>query len=221
MAKTKSKKGFFISLEGPDGCGKSTQARLLADWLREEGFDVVHTREPGGGALSEALRRIILDPQHQISPLAELFLYEASRAQHTDEIIRPALEAGKVVVSERYTDATLAYQGFGRRLDLESIRELNEVATGGLAPDLTVVLDIPVEEGLRRARRIKENGSGDRLEREKYSFHARVREGYFAIARREPRRVRIVSAKGGIEEVRERVRREIGIKLKARKRSRT
>ncbi len=194
--------GFFVTLEGPDGCGKSTQAVLLKKRLVESGQKVVHTREPGGTSLAENLRKILLHPEQKIFPLAELLLYESIRAQHTDEVILPALKRGEVVLCERYTDATLAYQGYGRGLSLEIIRTLNKIATKGVSPHLTLVLDIPVSQGLKRARKLQEDGKkGDRLEREGLSFHTRVREGYLAIAQKEPKRVRIISAEGSVEGV--------------------
>jgi len=173
--------GRFIVLEGPDKCGKSTQARLLLRHLRRSGIRCLHTREPGGTGLAEAIRDVLLDPCRQVTPLAELFLYEASRAQHTREKILPALERGCWVLSERYSLATLAYQGYARCLPLPMIRTLDRIATGGLKPDLTVVLDIPESEFTSRDRRRRL----DRLERESRSFRKRVREGYRRLARLE------------------------------------
>lgn len=230
------KKRFFITLEGPDGCGKTTQSILLAAYFRKKGFDVVHTREPGGTSFAENLRRILLDPKHKILPMAELLLYEASRAQHTDEIIRPALGKGKVVICERYTDATCAYQGYGRKIDLCAIEQLNKIATSGLLPDLTILLDIPVSEGLKRARgerslgrrREKREGedrrksarqtdgkweNGDRLEQENSAFHNRVRKGYFALAKKEPERIKIVYADGTIKQIHKRICEEVTKRL--------
>lgn len=196
------KKGFFITLEGPDGCGKSTQAVLLKKRLVESGRKVVHTREPGGTSLAENLRKILLHPEQKIFPLAELLLYESIRAQHTEEVILPALKKGKVVICERYADATLAYQGYGRGLPLETILTLNKIATKGLNPQTTLLLDILVHQGLKRARKLQKDGKkGDRLEREGLRFHTRVRKGYLAIARKEPKRIRIISAEGSIEQV--------------------
>jgi dTMP kinase len=170
-------------LEGPDRSGKSTQARRLAGALRRAGRRVVHTREPGGTAFAEAIRSLLLDPRQRVHPLAELLLYEAARAQHTGEVIRPALRRGDVVVSERYTMATLAYQGVARGLPLPLIRRLNRVATGGLEPDLTLVLDMPDREFSRRGA-----GRGrDRLEAEGARFRAKVRSGYLRLARTERR----------------------------------
>lgn len=179
MARTR---GAFIVLEGPDRSGKSTQAALLVRALRERGLEVVHTREPGGTGFAEAIRKVVLDPKHKVSPLAELLLYEAARAQHTDELLRPALEAGSVVICERFTLATLVYQGAGRALPEALIRRLNRIATGGTSPDLTLVLDVPDREfHKRRTRR------ADRLELESRDFRDRVREAYRRLAKSEPR----------------------------------
>ncbi len=176
--------GLFIVLEGPDKSGKSTQAERLVAHLREKGLKVLHTREPGGTALAEEIRRILLNPKHVVEPMAELLLYEAARAQHTREKLTPALRAGATVVSERYTLATLVYQGFGRGIPLHLIRRLNEIASEGLKPHLTFILDIPDREFGSRHRRLH-----DRLERESSAFRRRLRRGYRELARREPRSV--------------------------------
>lgn len=193
------KQGFFVTLEGGEGSGKSTQARLLVQSLRRAGRRVVHTREPGGTTIAEAVRRVLLRPGGRVAPMTELLLYEAARAQHVAEIIRPALDRGRVVVCERYTDATTAYQGYGRGLDRRQIARLNETATGGLTPDLTFLLDVPVDRGLRAARSLSKTISkggrrlaGDRLEREPLAFHERVRAGYRALSRQHPRRIVVV-----------------------------
>ena len=195
------KKIFFISFEGPEGSGKSTQCALLTRLLADNGYSVVATREPGGTAVAEALRRLLLTPGRNIAPLTELFLYEASRAQHMAEIIMPALRDGKIVVCDRFTDATVAYQGYGRLLDKNVIRRLNTIATQGRVPDLTIILDVPVETGLRRARRLAKDSAagGDRIERESAAFHRRVKRGYLEIARGEPKRVKVVRAGGTID----------------------
>ncbi|MHB9155151.1 MAG: dTMP kinase [Endomicrobiales bacterium] len=202
-------KGLFITLEGCEGCGKTTQARLLSGYLTENGYAVVLTREPGGTRLAEAVRKVLLDPGNRISPLAELLLYEAGRAQHVEEVILPALRAGKVVVCDRFTDATLAYQGYARGLDLAVIKNLNGIAAQGLSPDLTVYLDINVKAGLRRAKTLKKDdfvpGGGDRLERENLRFHRRVREGYRALAAREPKRIVTIPTAETIEKTQEQI----------------
>lgn len=176
-------KGVFLVLEGPDKSGKSTQARRLVAWLRSAGREVVHTREPGGTGLAEAVRKVVLDPGLRVHPLAELLLYEAARAQHTAELIGPALRRGAVVVCERYTLATLVYQGLARGLGVALCRRVDRVATGGLVPDLTLVLDIPPALFERR----DPSRAHDRLEREAPAFRRRVRDGYLRLARSLPR----------------------------------
>jgi dTMP kinase len=192
--KRKNRRGLFITLEGPDGSGKSTQSLLLARYLEGKGYKVVRTREPGGTSIAEALRRIILNPKNRISKVTEVFLYEAGRAQHTSELILPALRQGKIVICERYTDATLAYQGYGRKLDIRMIEELNRIASSGLKPDLTILVDIDVRVGLRRVRKVP-GRKMDRLERESLRFHERVRRGYLEIASRDPGRVKLIRVK--------------------------
>jgi dTMP kinase len=184
--------GFFITLEGVDGGGKTTQARLLADWLQAEGHCVLLTRQPGGTAIGEQLRELVLSPQNHITPEAELFLYLADRAVHVAEVVVPALQRGCVVVCERYTDSTLAYQGYGRGLDLELLRRLNELATGGVTPDLTLVLDIPAAEARLDVSRL------DRLESAGDGFRERVAEGFRALARGEPERMKLVDGRQSI-----------------------
>jgi dTMP kinase len=181
----KRSKGLFVVLEGPDKSGKSTQARLLADALKGRGLKVLHTREPGGTSVAEGVRRVLLDPALKIDPLAELFLYEASRAQHTNEKIVPALKAGKVVISERFTMSTDAYQGEARGLGLKTTSVLNKIATSGLRPDLTILLDIPVAEFDARDR----GRELDRLERENSEFRVKVRKGYLKAANADSRAV--------------------------------
>jgi len=191
-----AKPGIFITVEGIDGAGKSTQARMLADWLRARGCDVVLTREPGGTRLGEHLRPILLEGEAHISPTVELLLYAADRAQHVAEVIRPALAEGRTVVCERYTDSTAAYQGYGRGLDLDFVCRLNQFATGGLGPDLTLLLDLPVEAAQRRLAQTR-----DRLEREAPSFHARVGAGYRALADAHSERIRVIDAAPPPEQV--------------------
>lgn len=197
--------GLFITLEGIDLSGKSTQVDKLASHLRERGFEVVVSREPGGPPISEKIREILLDPENwTMTPLTELLLYEASRAQHTAELIAPALEAGKWVISDRYGDASFAYQGYGRDLGGELVKKLNQLATGGLVPDLTIVLDLPPEEAARRSK--SEGWKADRLERERTDFHRRVRQGYLKLAEAEPERVKILDGRGTVDEIGDRVR---------------
>lgn len=192
-------KGLFITLEGVEGCGKTTQIVRLAEFLRSRGREVVCTREPGGTPIAERIRGLLLDPEHTaMSATTELLLYAAARAQHVDELIRPALEAGKDVISDRFADSTTAYQGAGRGLSPEAVMPLHETATRGVWPDLTMVLDLPAEEGLRRAAN---TGASDRLEREPLDFHQRVREEFLRLAQREPGRVKVVDASRSPEEV--------------------
>lgn len=185
-----SMRGVFITLEGVEGCGKTTQIEALERFLALRGHEVVRTREPGGTPISEAIRAIVLDPRHaSMSPTAELLLYEAARAQHVAELIRPALVAGKMVVCDRFADSTTAYQGAGRGILPADVQPLHTLATSGLMPDLTLVLDLPAEEGLRRAARAR---GKDRMEREPLDFHRRVREAFLDLARREPGRIKVV-----------------------------
>lgn len=195
------KRGLFITLEGTDGCGKSTQAGILAERLETAGYSVRLTREPGGTPLAEGFRRLILDPKNRVHPLTELFLYEASRAQHTEEVILPALADGKIVVSDRYTDATVAYQGYGRKIPLAAVKTLNRIAAIGLKPDLTILLELSEKSARERTKgRLK-----DRLESEKNSFQARVRTGYREIARKEPRRIKRMNGEGSAQDVADRI----------------
>lgn len=193
-------RGVFISLEGIEGCGKSTQARMLSDYVSELGYCVVLTREPGGTPIAEKIREMLLDPRNQnMTSRTELLLYLASRSQHVEQIIMPALQDGKIVICERFNDATRAYQGYARGLDMNLIEELTRIATGNLEPDLTIILDLEAEEGLIRAEKFK--NYRDRLESENLDFHNKVREGYLTIAQNNPERVRVVDAKGTIEDV--------------------
>lgn len=189
---------MFITLEGGEGVGKTTQQALLALQLRQAGYPCLCTREPGGTALGRALREILLhgDP---LTPLAELFLYAADRAEHVQKCILPALAAGQVVVCDRFTDSTLAYQGYGRGLDLQQVRQLNHLATGGLQPHLTLWLDLPPEVGLARS------GLADRLEQERLEFHRRVHQGFQTLAAAEPQRIVRIDAEGSPLEVAARI----------------
>lgn len=175
---------LFIVFEGGEGCGKSTQAGLLLRKLEREGIPALLTREPGGTALGNEIRRLLKKKRDSaISPLAELCLFAASRFHLVDEVIRPALLENKVVICDRFTGSTIAYQGFGRGLDLTDVNAMNDMATGGLRPDLTILIDVPAEEGLKRKR-----SAGDRFEMESLSFHCRVRDGYLKMAASEPDR---------------------------------
>lgn len=190
------KKGVFITFEGADGCGKTTQVELAAKFLKESGLPYIKTREPGGSELGKELRQILLHYPGAVASECETFLYLADRAQHVETVIKPAIKAGKAVLCDRFIDSTIAYQGFGRGIDLERIKYLNNVATGGLRPDLTIVFD--VDSAIAQTRL---GGEKDRLEAEGFGFHKKVREGYLAIAAQEPERVKIVDANKGIEEV--------------------
>ncbi len=183
-------RGFFITFEGTEGSGKSTQIKILARRLTRLGHAVVITREPGGTRFGEQIRKVLLSVQnHGLDPRAELFLYLASRTQHLEEIILPALKNGKIVLCDRFSDATLAYQGFGRRLEMKIVRAAADYAAKGISPDLTLLLDLDVRVGLIRVR---DRGRSNRLDREQREFHERVRTGYLRLARLAPRRIKIV-----------------------------
>jgi dTMP kinase len=203
-------RGFFITFEGIEGSGKTTQISLLADYLVAAGRSVRLTREPGGTPIGDQVRKILLDPANAaLDPRAELLLYAAGRAQHLAEFIRPALEGGAIVLCDRFSDATYAYQGHGRGLDLELIGDLDRLVTGGMRPDLTILLDIDASKGLARARgRNSRHGLGAeaRFENEHLPFHERVRRGYLELARREPGRFRVVDASRQPEAVHREVR---------------
>lgn len=177
--------GMFITFEGGEGSGKTTQIHLLDERLRQLGYAVLTTREPGGTPLGEKLRALLLDVNSPVEPHAELLLYAADRAQHVATLIRPALAAGKIVISDRYADSALAYQGYGRGLDLVALRHIMTFATGGLQPDITFFLDLDPQQGLARRA---QTGSTDRFEAQALDFHQRVREGYLALIAAEPER---------------------------------
>ena len=197
------KKGLFITLEGPEGSGKTTHIGLLAAHLRARGLAVVVTREPGGTPLAAGIRRLLLDSRGGMSPLAELFLYEADRAQHVRAVLEPALRRKRIVLCDRYTDSTLAYQGYGRRLPMKTIETLNAAAASGLRPDLTLLLDVPVRRGLMQAKRKKRRH--DRMERAGIAFHRRVRRGFLALAKREPKRFRVIPQQADIRDTQKRI----------------
>jgi dTMP kinase len=183
-------KGLFITFEGPEGSGKTTHIELLAAHLRSCGRTALITREPGGTQLSENIREILLHTREAISPLAELFLYESDRAQHVTETVQPALIRGEIVLCDRYVDSTVAYQGYGRKLPMPMIETLNKIASAGLAPDLTILLDISAAQGLRQAGHSKLGH--DRLEKAGIAFHNRVRNGFLKLARQNPGRFRLI-----------------------------
>jgi len=192
--------GTFITFEGIDGSGKSTQLRLLANLLQQEGCEVLLTREPGGTPVGNRLRAALLDAHEEVDPLTELLVFAADRAQHVRRVLRPALQSGRIVFSDRYADATRAYQGAGRGFSPELIEEIIQLATEGLKPDLTVLFDLPIEDSTARTRR-RGNGTqqGDRLDAEDDDFHTRVRKAYLQLAESEPDRIKIVNTNQPLE----------------------
>jgi dTMP kinase len=209
--------GAFITFEGIDGSGKSTQLRMLASELRLRGREVVATREPGGTPLGGRLRDLILDAEEQVDPLAELLIFAADRAQHVRALVRPAVESDHVVLSDRYADATVAYQGAGRGFPDELIAEVVALATGGLMPDLTLIFDLTVEASQRRSRqRHRGRAKQDRLDAEDAAFHARVRDAYLKIAAADPDRVRVIDAGGSVQETHSQVMRIVMPFIEAR-----
>lgn len=192
--------GTFITFEGIDGCGKSTQLRLLASELRVRGLEIVATREPGGTSLGKRLRAALLDVEEQVDPLAELLVFAADRAHHVRTLLVPALEANQIVLSDRYADATVAYQGAGRGFEPDLIQQIVQLATGGLMPDLTLLFDLSVAESAVRTRRRVASKNTDRLDSEDAQFHTRVRNAYVVIAKSEPGRFRVVDARGAVQE---------------------
>lgn len=195
-------RGLFITLEGGDGAGKSTQIRNIEEFFIRRGLTVTHTREPGGPRIGEKLREILLDAENkEMHAVTEMLIYAAARAQNVREIVEPALERGEIVICDRFVDSSIAYQAFGRELG-GMVAEVNHYATGGLKPDLTIWLDIDPETGKARATHGKDP---DRLERESTAFHARVREGYGAIAEAEPERFKRIDAAGTVEEIKDEI----------------
>jgi len=195
--------GTFITFEGIEGSGKTTQQQRVAEWLRAHDRTVVVTKEPGGTPLADRIRAILLDSASVIDPIAEVLLFAASRRQHTTEVIEPALTRGEVVLCDRYADSTLAYQGFGRRIELDRLRTLNDWATDAQIPRVTLLFDLPEEVGLRRAVSRNANAEFDegRFEAEDLRFHRRVREGYLAMAVAEPKRFAVIDADGTADDV--------------------
>lgn len=192
--------GMFITFEGADGCGKTTQQMLAADYLESKGYEVLITREPGAKGLGEDIRKILLDYKGPVSERCESLLFLADRAQHVDNMILPAIENGQIVLCDRYTDSTVAYQGYGRQQNLERIKKLNDFATNLLKPDLTFVFDIDVETSMQRVGKEK-----DRMESESKEFHNRVRNGYLKLAEEEPNRIKVLDAAKSIDEIHEEV----------------
>lgn len=180
-------KGKFITFEGSEGCGKSTQSRLLFDYLKRKVYDVIYLREPGGTKIGEKIRKILLDPQNYIHPIAEMLLYMTARAELVSQIIGPALYKGKIIICDRFLDSTLAYQGYGLGIDIRLINNIGDLVTGGIRPDLTILLDLPMKEGLKQCGRIK-----DRIEKRSLAYHQRVRNGYLRLAAQEAKRIKVV-----------------------------
>jgi dTMP kinase len=201
---------LFVTFEGPEGGGKTTQVRRLAKFLNGRGFEVLTTREPGGTAIGDGIRAILLDPAHsEMHPQAEILLFSAARAQLVGQLIRPHLARGGVVLCDRYADSTLAYQGYGRGLELEALRLITEFATGGLVPDITFCLDLPVVDGLQR----KAGGAGDawnRIEQEALAYHRRVRQGYLQLVQEDPARWCVVDARQSIDQIQAEIRTRLG-----------
>lgn len=199
---------MFITLEGPEGSGKSSQIPALAEWLRDQGYDVYTTREPGGTLIGDQIRQVLHDLENTaMHPRTEILLFLAARAQHVEEVMRPKLEKNTIVVCDRYADSTLAYQGYGHGVDLGMLKKLLDFSTGGLYPDLTILLDLDVEKGLDRRKH--SGGEWNRLDAYTLAFHKRVREGYLTLAANEPQRWRIVDAAQSKKNVQESLRQTI------------
>lgn len=201
---------LFVTFEGVEGSGKTTQIRRLKRYLTQKGIPCKITREPGGCPISEKVRKILLDPDHrEMVPFGELLLYEAARAQHVKEVIEPLLKKGVMVLCDRFIDATIAYQGYGRKLDLGLIKRFNRLSSQGIKPDITFLLDCPSDMGLKRAVQrnlTQKKGKEERFEREKIQFHQRVRRGYLSIAKKEPHRVKVIDTRQGEEKTFEKIR---------------
>jgi dTMP kinase len=197
-------KGKFITFEGSEGCGKSTQSKLLYAYLKRKGCKVLYLREPGGTAISEKIRKILLDPKNHMSGQCEMLLYMAARAQLVNEVIKPALKDGKIVICDRFLDSTLAYQGYGLGVDLGLIRDIGSFACAKLKPDLTIFLDLPVKDGLKH-RHLKK----DRIEQRTLAYHARVRNGYLTLAKREPKRIKVVKVEESKSQTQAKIRSEV------------
>ena len=212
---------LFITFEGVEGSGKTTQIQRLKKYLTQKGIPCKVTREPGGCSIGERIRKILLNPDHcEMTPATELLLYEAARAQHVIEVIKPFIEKEGVVLCDRFIDATLAYQGYGRGLDLKWIQRLNRLSSQGIRPDVTFLLDCPSDVGLKRAiqrNRTLKQEKEERFEREEIQFHQRVRKGYLAIARKEPRRVKVIDTREGEEKVFEKIQKIVDNLIEGKK----
>lgn len=190
------KKGLFITFEGTDGCGKTTQIKLLTEYLQYRGYEVVLTREPGCAGLGQKIRDLLLNYDGEVSPICESFLFLADRAQNVDVIVKKNVDLGRIVISDRHTDSSIAYQGYGRGLDVERIDMLNKIATSGLKPDLTFIFDIDIDTSMERIGKEK-----DRMEASGNDFFERVRQGYLKIAQKEPNRIKVINAVDSIENI--------------------
>ncbi len=206
----KEKRGLFITLDGPEGSGKTTQVEKLADYLRKRKYEVLAAREPGSTLIGEKIRQILLDPENQeMSYHTELFLYLASRMQLVEEIIKPALDAGKIVICDRFTDASVVYQGYAREIGMENVEKITQAALGSFRPHLTILLDIEVPSGLEKAIKAKSKGTkyiqGDRLEQGGVAFHQKVREGYLKLAKMYPDRIKVIQVTGDIQDTHQKI----------------
>jgi dTMP kinase len=203
-------KGLFITLEGPDGSGKSTQVGKIADYLKEKGVAFIQTREPGGTAISDKIRELILDPAHQeMADMTEILLYAASRAQHVHEKIVPALNEGKVVLCDRFVDASIAYQGYGLQTGAQTVSRINEFATTGIKPDRSYLIDVSPETGRSRMEARYSGIQLDRIEQKDFSYHNRVRDGFHRLAGEHPERIKVINGEQGTEEVFEEIKKDI------------
>ena len=201
--------GILISIEGPDGAGKTTQISLLKQYLEQKGFSCILTREPGGTKISEKIRHLILDKENsKMGAVTEMLLYSAARAQLVHEVIRPALEEGKVIICDRYVDSSAVYQGIARNLGVDTVYEVNEYAIQGIWPDLTIHLDLEAEEGIRRK---KHQAELDRMELETMDFHKKVCEGYRILAKRDPKRIMTIDAMLSVEDIHERIKEQLEV----------
>ena len=216
MAKKSLRKGIFITFEGIEGCGKSTQSKLLYEYLKKRGLPCILTREPGGTKAGERIRDMLLHSKDtHISDIAEMLLFEAARSQIVEEVIMPGIEAKKIVICDRFSDATRSYQGYGGKVPLRTIEAVNRVATAGLEPDLTLLFDIDTDTSLKRA---KAKGV-DRMEAKDASYHRRVRAGYLELAKRFPGRIKVIKVTGGIGRIQAIVRREVELVIQEHKRT--
>ena len=206
MAKKSLKKGLFITFEGPEGCGKSTHSRLMRDYLKRQGYEVLYTREPGGTAAGDKIRDVLLyNKKIQISSLCEVLLFEASRAELVKEVVKPALLKKKIIISDRFNDATIVYQGHAGQIPLKDIKMVESVSIGNVKPDLTILLDIDIKRGLGRIH----PGSKDRMESKKISFHKRVRKGYLCEAKKNKKRIKVIKTQAEKDDTFELIKREV------------